>query len=247
MSVSSSIKMFCFPYAGGNARSIYGDWEEEMLFDVDVIPIDLPGRGVNIDTDLPSDLHKVASEIMSEIYPLLTGEYVFYGHSVGALVSFEVARYLKKYHQTEPNALFVSAFRAPHTTGSRDPVHIMDDETLLSHVELLGGVPSHILHESELLILSLPVLRADLCLSETYKLSDIGSLSCPIYVYGGDRDPIVHRDDFTRWSELTTNTCEIKILKGGHFFHKVSQPDLFEDIYQKMRCVRVENQISVAR
>lgn len=233
------LQMFCFPYAGGNARAIYGQWEEDLCFDVSVVPVDLPGRGTKTGQTLLSDLQLVAAQLAREIAEQLRGEYIFYGHSVGALVGFEVARHLSAHYDTEPRVIFASAFRAPHTGSTRPPVHKLEDEDLLSHVMSLGGVPDSVLAEPELLRMALPTLRADLCLSESYELGKYSRLRCPIYVYGGESDPIVRPEEFSRWVDLTSGECEIRILRGGHFFHEVSQPELFEDFERKTLATRL--------
>lgn len=232
------LRMFCFPYAGGNARTIYGQWEEELYFDADVVPVDLPGRGSKAGQKLLSDLQQIAAHLAKEIADQSAGPYIFYGHSVGALVSFEVARHLSNRFDSEPNAIFAAAFRAPHTPVRRKPVHQMSDNDLLAHVSRLGGVPTNVLSEPALLQLTLPILRADLRLSEDYVLSDCPCLRCPIYVYGGDADPIVAPNEYQRWSELTSGKCEVTLLKGGHFFHEISQPALFEEFAKKTQSIR---------
>lgn len=231
------LRLYCFPYAGGNARSIYGDWQDELYFDADVVPVDLPGRGARAGEALLADLQPVAAQLAAEIAPEVNGPYMFYGHSVGALVCFEVARQLSRHHGSEPDAIFAAAFRAPHTPSVRAPVHVMGDQDLLAHVVRLGGVPARVLSEPELLKLALPTLRADLRLSEAYELGDAHCLSCPIYVYGGEGDPIVASHEFARWRELTSGECEVRMFKGGHFFLEVSQHALFEHMARKQRAL----------
>lgn len=231
------MRLYCFPYAGGNARSIYGDWQDELYFDADVVPVDLPGRGARTGEVLLADLQPVAVQLAAEIAAEVGGPYMFYGHSIGALVCFEVARHLSRQHGSEPDAIFAAAFRAPHTPAARAPVHVMDDQDLLAHVVRLGGVPARVLSEPELLKLVLPTLRADLRLSEAYELGDVHCLSCPIYVYGGEADPIVASHEFERWRELTSGECEVRMFKGGHFFLEVSQHAMFEHMARKRQAL----------
>lgn len=231
------LRLYCFPYAGGNARSIFGDWQNELYFDADVVPVDLPGRGARAGEALLADLQPVAVNLAREIAAEVSGPYMFYGHSVGALVCFEVARQLSRHHGSEPDAIFAAAFRAPHTPSARAPVHGMDDHQLLAHVVRLGGVPARVLMEPDLLKLAFPTLRADLRLSETYELGDAHRLSCPIYVYGGEADPIVASYEFERWRDLTSGECEVRMFKGGHFFLEVSQHALFEHMACKQRAL----------
>lgn len=236
--VGKPLKLFCFPYAGGSARQIYRNWADELYFDAEVIPVDFPGRGAKAGQSPLNNLADLVELLVDEIVCQLNGPYAFYGHSVGALVCFEVAHALSIRRWREPEVLFVSAFRAPQMPSRRKPVYNLDDDALLDHVVRLGGVPPSILAEPDLLKAVMPILRADLAVSETYGFSARTKLDCPIHVFGGDGDPIVLPDEYGPWAELTDGNCEVTLFRGGHFFQEISQFHVFEAMDKGIRSIK---------
>src|SRR5262245_31697623 len=108
----AELRMFCFPYAGGTA-SVYRNWAGFLAPTVQVIPVELPGRGARFQ-ELPSVGMPALIEALAEaIIPLLDKPFAFFGHSMGAVIAFELARRLHREYDRRPQALFPSGRRAP--------------------------------------------------------------------------------------------------------------------------------------
>jgi medium-chain acyl-[acyl-carrier-protein] hydrolase len=144
--------------------------------------------------------------------------FAFFGHSMGALISFELARHLRRIHYPGPAQLFISAHRAPQLPDSNSPLHDLPDSALIDALSRLGGTPQAILQHTELMNVMLPILRADLTLCETYVYTAESPLDCPIAVFGGEQDSMVSTQELREWRYQTRSACTLHILPGDHFF-----------------------------
>jgi medium-chain acyl-[acyl-carrier-protein] hydrolase len=153
--------------------------------------------------------------------------FAFFGHSMGALISFELSRELRRSYGVTPVCLFASAFRAPRLPDKHRPIHDFPDDQLVQ--ELLGrynGIPEVVLRDSELMQLYLPILRADLALLETYSYEPGVPLNCPISVYGGVGDSEVDRTELEAWSQQTSGSFKLQMFQGDHFFLNTNRDPL---------------------
>src|SRR5690348_15855875 len=91
----TKLRLFCFPYAGGGATA-YLQWQKDILPEVDICPIELPGRGKRFIEQPFTSLAPLIEALAEGIEPYLTMPFVFFGNSTGGLFSFELARYLRQ-------------------------------------------------------------------------------------------------------------------------------------------------------
>ena len=215
--VEVGLRLFCFPYAGGGA-GIFRDWPDGLPPAIEVWAVHLPGREKRI-SDEPittmSDLVIAAAEGLGEY---LDGRFAFFGHSMGALVSFELSRHLQKAGLTGPSSLVVSGFGAPHLPGHRMHIGDLPAPEFLDELQKLSGTPAGVLENPELIELLLPVLRADFRAVEGYEYSDGTPLSCPILAYGGTNDIDVTREHLEAWGSCTTGRFTVRLFRGDHFY-----------------------------
>ena len=185
-SPTARLRLFCFPYAGGGAAA-YRPWVAGLPSSIELCAVKLPGR--------EDRLREAPFERLSDLLPVLTQvvssytdmPYAFFGHSMGALIGFELARELRRQNQLEPAHLFVSAFRAPQRLTSRPDTHDLPDTEFIEEVgRRWGGIPDAVRNEPDLLALLLPTLRADLALVETYAYTSDHPLHYPIYYNAGN-------------------------------------------------------------
>jgi len=211
------LRLFCFCYAGGNA-STFLDWQSAMHPEIEICAIQLPGRG--------SRFHEPPLENFSELVATLsiligknsTLPFVFFGHSLGGLVAFELARNLRAQGFTMPQELFISGCPAPRYRGASKGLHRLPDDQLIDELKRYNGTPQEILDNGELMKLVLPTIRADFSLVEDYKYRAEEILSVPITVLAGtseERDSLVQ---VTGWSDETSETCRVQWFDGDHFF-----------------------------
>jgi medium-chain acyl-[acyl-carrier-protein] hydrolase len=160
--------------------------------------------------------------------PVLDRPFVFFGHSLGAILSFEVARRLRRGWRIQPTCLFTSGRRAPHIPDLTPPSYCKNDEDFLAYLDELNGTAKEVRTNTELLQLLLPVLRADFELGETYEYLEEAPLACPITAFGGTYDDETSEGKLEGWRLQTTDKFKHYILQGGHFFIHSHENDLLK-------------------
>ncbi|GAA1313724.1 thioesterase II family protein [Pseudonocardia xinjiangensis] len=223
------LRLFCFPYAGGGA-TVYRDWPRLVPPDVEVCAIQPPGRESRLGEEGFTRMHDLLPPLAEAIGGLLDVPYVTFGHSLGALVGFELGRHLRRVGGPLPQQLLVSGRRPPHMPGDHDPIHKMDDDHLLETVLELNGTSPEIRQHPELLEFALPLLRADFAISETYSYVPEPPLPCPITAFSGASDPHVTRSEAAAWAEHTSGGFGLRMLPGDHFFLTTAQGQLLTEI-----------------
>jgi medium-chain acyl-[acyl-carrier-protein] hydrolase len=154
---------------------------------------------------------------------------------MGALVSFELARFLRTQHARSPVHLFVSGRRAPKSPDLDPPIHALSERMFIEELKHFNGTPKETFEHKELLSLVLPILRADFELCETYLYSPAPPLNCPISVFGGDKDPKVSPADLDAWRDETNDYFRLRILPGDHFFLHTAQSLLLRGLCEDLK------------
>jgi medium-chain acyl-[acyl-carrier-protein] hydrolase len=173
--------------------------------------------------------------IFEVIHPHLDKGFAFWGHSMGAIMAFELARQLAMKNGLEPVHLFVSGRQAPQAPNKHPNIYNLPEPELLEELKRLNGTPKQVLETRELVQLMLPILRADFEAIETYVYSPGPGLNCPITVFGGTEDNEIERTDLDGWREHTTGSCSVRIVAGDHFFLHTAQPLIFRIIEKELQ------------
>ncbi|WP_437483062.1 ACP S-malonyltransferase [Sorangium sp. So ce1014] len=224
------LRLFCFPYAGKGA-SVYLRWAGELPDSVDVLAVQLPGREGRVKEKPAERLMPLVDELVGAIAPLLDRPFALFGHSMGTLLAFEVARKLRARHGKEPVHLFVSGRGAPHVPRRTPDLHRLSDAQLVTALQgTYGGIPDVVREDVGLLQLFLPALRADLAMLETYVFQPGAKLRCPISALGGDRDPHANVQDLRAWGEQTEASFRLRMLEGDHFFVNSARAEVLQSI-----------------
>lgn len=211
-------KLVCFPHAGGSA-SFYLPVSRALHPDVEVVGVQYPGRQERRTEPPVQDLHDLADQAAEALAPTVDRRTAFFGHSMGAVVAYEVALRLKRDHGAEPARLFVSGRRAPSAHRSLpDPVHLRDDAGVVAELRRLAGTHAELLADDELVQMILPAVRGDYRAVETYRPRPAPPLGCPITALLGDRDPQVEVAEAEAWAGHTTGPVDVKVFPGGHFY-----------------------------
>ncbi|MFD0920008.1 thioesterase II family protein [Saccharopolyspora rosea] len=205
----------CFPHAGGSA-SYFSRLARRLAPDVATLSVQYPGRQERRREPVPTSIDELADDIAEALAPLLAERHVFFGHSMGSVVAFEVARRLEV-TGTGPLRLFASARRAPSTPDTRK-VHLLDDAGLLGEMSRLGGTAQTVLADPEMAAMILPAVRADYRAIGNYSCPRGAAVRCPITVVVGDRDPVVTAEQASSWQEHTTSGFDLTVHPGGHFY-----------------------------
>jgi medium-chain acyl-[acyl-carrier-protein] hydrolase len=211
------MKLICFSHAGAISSPI-STWAHSIRKEVELCRVVLPGRRAQLNgetpiTSLPEMVSSVARTVATAPEP-----FAFFGHSMGALLAFEVTRELRRTSCRLPLHLFLAGHRAPHMPRRKPPIHLLPVDLFCNKLRAMGGIPDEILNNRELCDLFLPALRADLAMCETYVYKNENPLPCPIYVLGGVEDDEALRDELLQWKYHTTGDFNLRILPGNHFF-----------------------------
>ncbi|MGC4946601.1 thioesterase II family protein [Streptomyces sp. DT224] len=208
-------RLICFPHAGGSA-SYFHPVSRELSPVLDVQAVQYPGRQERRHESQISDIAGLADGVMAEILPLADRPLAFFGHSMGAVVAFEVALRLRE-QGVIPLGLFASGRRAPSCVRE-ETLHKESDQALVAEVKSLGGTDPRMLDDPELLAMVLPAMRADYTAVMTYRCQPDAVVDSPVHVLVGDDDPHVSQDEALRWKEHTSGAFEMKVFGGGHFY-----------------------------
>ncbi|MDF0668415.1 MAG: alpha/beta fold hydrolase [Nitrospira sp.] len=225
--VSSGTRLICFPYAGAGASVFRGWADSEFLADIEVCAVQLPGREARITESSVGDLRQLVSLLREALKPYMDRPCAFFGHSIGALVSFELARELRRSDGIEPSHLFVSGGPAPHLPCSERMCDLSEDE-FLERLHRFNGTPPEVLNHPELMHMMLPVLRADFSLRDLYVYREEPPLSCPITTFGGMSDTHVDSLMLRAWQQHTRERFQLWLFQGDHFFMRSAQGPLLE-------------------
>ena len=226
----ATLRLFCFPYAGGGPQTYY-KWSRVLPPTVEVCPVQFPGRGSRLAerpfTSLPPLVHVLATALA----PQLDKPFAFFGHSLGALLGFELARQIRRQFGLLPAHLFVSGNAAPQKHRVRPPMHALPEAEFLEEVRRLNGTPREVLETPELLELIIPILRADFAVSESYAFVPEPPLDCPITAFGGLQDDMISREGLDAWREQTKSLFVVRMLPGDHFFINTAQALLLRALH----------------
>lgn len=225
------IKLFCFPYAGGSAM-IYHPWKNKLGDGIELRPIELAGRGRRINDASYQDLQKVVEDMLAQIRDeIQESSYMLFGHSLGAIIAYELAKKVREEGLPRPQHLFFSGKGAMHIERPEEKkYHLMDNEKFKKEILELGGTPLEFFEYPELMELFLPLLKSDFKIAETYSLNGgIQPFDQDITVLLGEADDL-NDAQCTEWQQHTTKTCHFHYFPGGHFFINDEQEKIVEII-----------------
>lgn len=225
----TDFRLFCFPYAGASSL-IFRSWYKHLPSNIEVCPIEFPGRGTKIKSPLLCKIEPLVEAIVHDIEAYLDKPFAFFGHSMGGLISFEVTRLLRRQFNQIPKHLFISAGRAPQILHPYPPIHNLPDAELIQKLHLLQGTPETILENAELMEIVLPIIRADFAVLETYIYKYEDPLDCPMTVFAGLKDEEAKLDRVEAWREMTNADFSLITFPENHFFIHSAKENLLENI-----------------
>lgn len=228
------LRLFCFPYAGGGA-SIFRLWATALPTDVEVCPVYLPGRENRLREPLFTSMEQLIPALGRALDPYMDIPFAFFGYSMGALISFELARHLRRGQRQGPIQLFIAADRAPQLPHPGPALHHLPDGEFKRELARFGGTPAAVLEHEELMEVLQPILRADFTLYETYVYVSEAPLDCPIIAFGGIDDPMISMQEVAAWNEQTRQAFLLHRLPGNHFFLQSEQNTLLRLLSQELQ------------
>lgn len=231
---NAKMRLFCFHYAGAGA-SIFQNWIKLLPDEVELVAIQLPGREKRFHEPLISDVRQITTALTNELPPFLDKPFAFFGHSIGALIGFDLARVLRQREMRQPELLIASGRNAPQVKLEVNNVHLLPDDEFAQTVRDYNGMPEAIAQNEELLELLLPRLRSDIAIAETYTYNSEEPLDCRIVVFYGTEDPLVNDFGLQNWKEQTNGGVELDSFSGDHFFLHSAEKSVLDKICAELK------------
>lgn len=227
------ISLYCLPYAGASA-SVYVRWKRRLPAWVEVLPVELPGRGRLMREPPRVTLPALLERIAPDVRPDAGRPFAIFGHSLGALIAFELAVWFEARGRT-PAVVFTSGTCSPEARDRERFAALKSDDELRAELLRLDGTPAQVLADPELMELALPVLRADFQLAASYAGSAGRVLSAPLVALGGADDPTASSAAIASWRDQTRGEFAMHLLPGGHFFIHQQEAVVLSLIEQRLR------------
>ncbi|MFF1903677.1 thioesterase II family protein [Kitasatospora sp. NPDC058218] len=219
---AGDVRLVAFPHAGG-AASYWFPLSEELAPTVETLAIQYPGRQDRHNEVPLRSMPELADRAFEALLDWADRPLVLFGHSLGSVLAFEVARRLQATGRT-PAHLFASGYPAPSRLRGGD-VHRRGDEGIIEELRTVGGTDPVWLENDEFMASVLPALRADYTAIETHERGD-GVLDCPLTMLTGDDDPHTTVDEAKAWGEHTSAAFDLRVFPGGHFYLERHLPEI---------------------
>lgn len=215
-------RLFCFPHAGGGASTFNG-WRKLLPPGIELAAIQLPGREDRQAEPLITDIGDLIAALLPHVEALTGLPFLFYGHSLGAIIAFDLLRDMRRRGLPAPSALLISGRRAPQLPLSHEAYGLAPDGAFADYLRLMGATPEAILQRPHWRDLLFPTIRADLNMSDLYEYTQEPPLDCPIGCFPGRDDPLVSAVEWHGWAVQTGADFALAELPGGHFFRAAEQ------------------------
>jgi medium-chain acyl-[acyl-carrier-protein] hydrolase len=227
------LRMFCLPFAGGGSVAFWS-WLRALPADVELCAVCLPGRE-DRRRERPFDrLEPLVAELAQAMAGWTDRPFVLYGHSMGGLIGFELARALHA-AGTPPRHLIISARGAPDLPLTVPRLAELPDAQFVAALsQRYNGIPQVILDDPDMLAMFVPVLRADFAVLESYAFRPGPPLGCPITAFGGTRDPLIGAAELVAWQRHTTSRFRHEMIEGDHFFIQGNQARFLSQLSEEL-------------
>jgi medium-chain acyl-[acyl-carrier-protein] hydrolase len=230
--MAQNVRLFCFPYGGGGA-SIYRTWIRSVPGWLTISPVQFPGREEKSKEPFPVNVDSLVKGLLPTFFGLQN--FAFFGHSLGAVVAFELVRYLRRLGEKMPDALFVSGYPAPHLPRLRPRIaHLPRQEFTKALIENFD-VSESLRLEPAILDYAYPILAADFSLVENYSYREEKPIEIPILVLGADHDREVSEEQLRAWDKHTTLPIRFHRFPGDHFYLHTATEDLLETMVNDLK------------
>ena len=231
----AALRLFCFPFAGGGASTFF-HWPKYLPPTIEVWPLQLPGRETRLKEGLLTNLDAIIEALIPAMIAHLDKPFSLFGHSMGALIVFELTRELRRRNLQLPLKIFVAGKRAPHLNNTNPVIRHLPNDELKSELKSSYGSPTLMKAEDadQLMELMLPVIRADLEVLDTYNYTSEPPLEIPVCALGGIDDWAADPNDIRAWGKHTISNFNFYILPGDHFFLNASREELLKILCKEL-------------
>lgn len=226
------IDLFCLPCAGASAL-MYLRWRRLLPSWINLIPLELPGRGTRFDEPFVEQYPVLVSQLSTQVLHDAKRPWAIFGHSMGALLAFGISSRLHLMQAPLPAMLFLSACPAPSCLNSERFPDTSDDAALIADLRQQGGTPQEVFDSPELVALTLDTLRADYRVCQSLDYRHAGRLPIPMQVFAGRHDDIAP-DRIEAWREEARGSFLLDWFNGGHFFIREHEVRVLQLVAQQL-------------
>lgn len=231
---NASLRLICFPYAGGSSAT-YLSWQNDLNPDVELVVVQLPGRGIRLSEPPYTTMKEIVNALFLAAKQLNNKPFLFYGHSMGARVAYELTLMLARVHCRLPIHFIASGSVAPCISRTNEQTYHLPDNEFIAKVGALNGTPLDVLTNIEIMHLMLPALRADFKIIETYCNKSNFLIPTKVSVLAGNQEEI-EIADIEAWFTLFEMRTDIYWISGDHFFVEKNKAEVLkavDDIIKK--------------
>jgi len=216
---AARLTLFCFHCAGSGA-SMFRTWRPHLPAEIDLRAVQLPGRENRLKERAYTHIEPLIDDATQALKPHLDKPFAIFGHSMGALVGFEVARRIRRSYQRDPVHLFFSSYPAGQLVQFRQSIANLPDDEFVDRAIRYHWIPDRLLKNREWTKALSEILRADVATCESYVYQDDEPFMCPVSVFGGLEDFYVSRDELLAWQEQARGSFKLRLFPGNHSYHQ---------------------------
>jgi len=225
---NSDMRLLCFPYAGGSA-AIFRRWAD-IAVEIEFVGAQYRGRASRMHEYLYRSVSEFVGESLANIKNFCNKPYAIFGHSMGAMVAFDLTKKLADNSAHTPVHLFLSGLASPWMRVAGKQIYDLPDHDFLCEIKKLGGIPSDILENSDILEILIPAIRADLEAAHHWRIDKCCDLGIPVTIFGGADDTGIPLEALADWASFTSMDIEINLHPGNHFFIHHEFPAIIDSI-----------------
>jgi len=216
------MRLFCFPYSGGSP-SMFRSWAEQLPRYVEVLAVRLPGRDMRIREAPFMEWPLLLDATEAAITPYFDKPFIFFGHSLGARIAYELTWRLQEHNKPLPKQLLVAGCRCPHISHHGRYIHSLPEKEFLECLRRMGGTPPEVLADKRLMTIFGPTIRADMKLAEVWGGTVREPVNVTIVAFAGMEDDIASADKMLGWESYSNVNFAFYTLPGNHFFINSSE------------------------
>lgn len=232
-----SLRLCCFAFAGGSP-SAFSTWAPALPHWVELRALQLPGRGARWREQPIGDMATLIPALCHAIAPLTDVPLVFFGHSNGALIAYELARALSRAAAAELRHIVLSSKPAPHSRQRTFDRHKLGDEELIEELARFGGTPAELLADRAFMRFMLPAIRADFALGETHHFNADDPLDVPAALWWATEDELVHEAEVKAWQRYLKRPAAVRGFSGGHFYIRQNKAEVLVRLLDVLQASR---------
>jgi len=209
------LRLVCFPFSGSSA-SIFRPWIDSLSAEIEVLAVQLPGRENRLRERYIRDMDEIVEQLEHEIGPVLDPPFVFFGHSLGSLIAYELLQRLEATGRHRAELFFASGGPAPHTCIPPDERRTLTQDQILQDLRKISGTHATLLDDAEVLALLLPMLQADFEIYGNYRYRESAPLRSPIVSIRGAADAYITHQRQLEWNRHTDREFSFHTIPGPH-------------------------------